>query len=1149
MANTIDLIKNIIVRIEMNKRSRKNRKIEAQLISELHKKFYSILVQEEDEIFFEDFEKLIASQLTEPYISSNFFPQSISNYAEFRNICGFSGDFKYEIRWLIACILYQKDVIEEFVCQREIYDNLILHNKYEEALDIINTFETKHGVSYWSTECRFFVYSKLGRSVKELVESAPQNVFGSVLNFYELKNRESVTSDEYYYIAVKEIINAKKHLVGAEQAIEFFDYSIAGNAYIAEPEKIMYTIGVIQECSLVDRYLFVTNICNELMNQPKENYLYQCMQSYIGFLRDINDDHLTAIRFVFDTEEHRKKEYALKSRLDNAKCKFIVGELQEARNEAVDLLRLFPNNIQAMSLLVETNILIDDDVKQFEETNLGMLLELLGFVYKLSAQRDDAMESISKLALTCSLSTWSKGILSDIMSRCYQHTEFEYGHHKILCNLQHLDIETILCCLDREECVRYIDEQLDISDEYVRFRKELLCENYSDASKICGIQQIRDYMFVCDKNTTIEEKIGHLHSIDGTNSSIDILSTKIFLASVELEKDSEVVLSIVANLVIDNIYTSLFIPWTKIITFINDGPTELRQNICTPILYYIFAYYIERDKKDDLGIVCSDFFDLEDIQRPSQMKMFADKYEKKMLVYFLKNVCTVKIMDDSVYVFENTQERDQERVEICNVLTFLDPDNEKEYENEIRELTQKLMINKELKIIDESRIHVNVEGIKEQLINAEGSASRFDNNLKNDFQRYMFYQDERVQQWLRILEGEESPRFKETNETSIRLFKELIQKIRNAFVSSGEYGLNGYLSLNVRHNTLDDELRSPLHRAMLYAKKDSANKTYILPECWRQFLNSSDERVLIEAFGAFHLMTENILSKLKNEYIQICTEAKNERGIFDYYLTDADYADVSMYVDNCITFEDFFDKVIMYLWKRTEYNLEMIKHVIRTEIEQDYMNAFNSMRNAISVLSNKTVAREIYQKISEAETDMQNVLEHICHWFQRSNESKHNDFDLQFAFDLGFKTIENMHPEARFRAEKLEETVSDKIPGHFLKSFDGIFYNLFDNIYKKASAQGNIVHIRYALKNVAGKIRIYIENDFDCQKDISEDVRRVEEAKEIYETKKYAEKAKSEGGTGIPKICKIIRYDLGLHPYLDFGYIQGENKFYMEIKF
>lgn len=59
MANTVDLIKNIIVRLEMNKRSRKNRKIETQLITELHNKFHSIFVQEDDNKFFEEFEKLI----------------------------------------------------------------------------------------------------------------------------------------------------------------------------------------------------------------------------------------------------------------------------------------------------------------------------------------------------------------------------------------------------------------------------------------------------------------------------------------------------------------------------------------------------------------------------------------------------------------------------------------------------------------------------------------------------------------------------------------------------------------------------------------------------------------------------------------------------------------------------------------------------------------------------------------------------------------------------------------------------------------------------------------------------------------------------------------------------------------------------------
>ena len=127
----------------------------------------------------------------------------------------------------------------------------------------------------------------------------------------------------------------------------------------------MLATALIQNCSLIDRYLFVINICNELMNQPKENYLYQCMQLYIVFLQEINDDHLTAIRFVFDTKENRKVEYTLKSRLDKAKSKFILGELEDAREDAVELLKLFPNNTEAMSLLVESNILINDGKKQF----------------------------------------------------------------------------------------------------------------------------------------------------------------------------------------------------------------------------------------------------------------------------------------------------------------------------------------------------------------------------------------------------------------------------------------------------------------------------------------------------------------------------------------------------------------------------------------------------------------------------------------------------------------------------------------------------------------------------------------------------------------------------------------------------------------
>lgn len=190
------------------------------------------------------------------------------------------------------------------------------------------------------------------------------------------------------------------------------------------------------------------------------------------------------------------------------------------------------------------------------------------------------------------------------------------------------------------------------------------------------------------------------------------------------------------------------------------------------------------------------------------------------------------------------------------------------------------------------------------------------------------------------------------------------------------------------------------------------------------------------------------------------------------------------------------------------------------------------------------------QKINEASTDMQNVLDRVCYWFQRSTESKHSDFDLQFAFDLGFQTISNMHREVEFIACPKENTQSDKIPGMYLKSFNDIFYNLFDNIYKKAYwKNGREIEIRYLLKYKEKRTHIYIENDIDSNKDHKEDIARVENAKELIKSGEYLKKVKGEGGTGIPKICKIIEYDLKQKHSINFGYDNDKTKFFMDIKF
>ena len=1134
MRKNIDLIKGLILKIDQHTYSKsRDKKTVAKMSKTLRDCFNSVFSEVDEDAFRCYFEKLISSVVASPYITSNFFPANSEEYGRYTSIFTFTNNLKLEVRWVVFCLKYYSKKLSTFLSEREKYDNYILLNKYEEALEVVNDIEDKFGISLWSIECKCYLYVKIGKDLNELFKNIPHSVFGAIMNFYELKNRENVTSDEYFYIVNRESYALEKKEDGLYNAnIELYKYYIQSIMYQINPKHILMLLEAVRYISLIDKYLFFVDVCDVALLAEKESELYKTIQQYISELSEIEDDHMISLRFIFDNNDNRKTNYVMKNRLDNAKSQFIKGNLNESRQDAIELLRLFPNNVEAINLYIDINILLGREDDEFLETNLGFLLRKLQSVYILSDCRDEDIDAVNKFINCCYQSTWSKSIRNCIMYRCQ-----DYRKTEILTNLQHLDIETVIASLPKDECINYITEKMDLTDNYIIFRKAVFEGNYGLAKKICSVEQIKDLLDVCNENNEIEERILHLRKIKGEDAAIAIMGMKYFLGTIDLEEYPELVLQISTKLVVDNIYTSLFIPLKKIVDFIDDAEEDIRSNICNPIVYYVFTTYFEKDRIDDLGIICEDFFRFEKIERPTRMNIY--KYDRSMLIYFLRYVCNSKVIDISI-PFKGTQERDQERVEICNLLSEIDVSNVKEYEDEIRTITQKLMINRELKTIEESRIHVNVDGIKDRLTQS----------YKNDFLRYKFYQDERIVQFTLLKEGEQTEQFKFIQNAPERIFKELVFRIRDAFVSSDEYGLNGYLSLNFRHGTLGDELRSPLNKAMLTAKKDIITKEYLVNERWTGYVNCEDAELIRKAISQFHIETEAIIDKLKNKYIQIRTEEKKTEGIFDYRLYSENLIVLSLEATNCNTFDEFLDIVISFFWEITEKNLLIMKDIINTEILEDYTTAFNNLKSKITVVSNKNKLRELQQKISEASTDMQNVLDRICYWFQRSTESKHSDFDLQFAFDLGLQTITNMHREVDFIAKRKEDTESDEIPGVHLKSFNDIFYNLFENIYKKAYwKNGREIEIRYLLKYKEGKVHIYIENDIEPGKDYTDEIARVEKAKGLVKTGEYIKMVKGEGGTGIPKICKIIYYDLGYHFFIDFGHNIEENIFFMDIKF
>lgn len=66
-------------------------------------------------------------------------------------------------------------------------------------------------------------------------------------------------------------------------------------------------------------------------------------------------------------------------------------------------------------------------------------------------------------------------------------------------------------------------------------------------------------------------------------------------------------------------------------------------------------------------------------------------YDKKKIIYFLKEYCTIDSMS-KYYMFISQEQVEEERIKICSILMQIDPVNEKIYNQEIKEITEKMQI-------------------------------------------------------------------------------------------------------------------------------------------------------------------------------------------------------------------------------------------------------------------------------------------------------------------------------------------------------------------------------------------------------------------------------------------------------------------------
>jgi hypothetical protein len=329
--------------------------------------------------------------------------------------------------------------------------------------------------------------------------------------------------------------------------------------------------------------------------------------------------------------------------------------------------------------------------------------------------------------------------------------------------------------------------------------------------------------------------------------------------------------------------------------------------------------------------------------------------EVEKQICFLREVCKVDVLKHSYY-FANKDELDNERLALLDELLKIDKKNETNYIKEITSITQTSAVKKALQEVNKGRITINVD----QLKGVEA------NNIKEGFNRYIelakFSKSRNIQgidvtgkqltEYYNQLNEELKSKVIYTNDPAFISFKMMFLDMRDKFILSKEYGLDGYLSTRIRHGAFQNYIRSVFESEKLISQKNAAGQ-YLDLEFWKNkmpFYLSNKLEELQNAIHEFSKKIDDYTEYVVKELIQVKTEKYNKKpnALFDYSVNQLELASIFKITRDVIKdHQTFINLIFSFLIEKTEFLLKDIKSYFIHEIANSYIDIMDKFHDQV----------------------------------------------------------------------------------------------------------------------------------------------------------------------------------------------------------
>lgn len=1060
----------------------------------------------------------------------NGFP-AILNFGNEKFVSNYSGDPVLEWKYIVASCIANKDSILEFAQQKQIFENCIFNGQLDKAQLCLEEIKLKHGESLWLINAIFLLAEKQGgreanwSKLAEILKTKDDSLFRLTIELISKKNESLIRFDEFLKSTNEQIA-----AIPVDESIKQFIYYCLGIKNIDESSNLGILIYLFAGLPIVDRYLFLLRFSELLYvscSQEKfKPFLYPIRSFYkiidvSPIIRNILlfENQIPFDDRLIDTNEFEYFETYLSGDIDRTSA--IIENLVE-------------NNFRLKYLIDYYTLLpFTHSVKIFGDQD-SLLCQLSKIIRGIVDKGEDFVTTLSaanKLELQ----------LNDF----FDLSSFTFFIGRENSFLDSVPYFNLLRAMDDERvgvCMlfhfRGAHEIRTVNDVIERLQKfpavsDLLyrLNNFTNSSvNLLGKQTFERLLFaeILTENKKFDAAIDLYESV---------------LESASLYECAIAFLKIMEICVENRRFRSLMVHFTK---FLKEKPgfferanleficieiddidfEDVSDLIITPIIFS----KAQATPHTIYGALDS-FLSFHGVEKPSELFDISATFDEEYLLWLFNEVCVIDVLK-YLTVFESTSDVENERLLILKYLADSRFTQKEGVIDEIVEVSQREVIRKGLRSYNSGKITMNFLQLRRYITEKLSSAfSRFkDQKLfvgDNDYKSIDY--ESQVQVILDLNNLGTINRYVSLKDPSFLSLKLIVNEMRDIFLNSKEYGLDGHLSTRIRHGMLVNHIKRVFVNHHLLAVKEGSVFKDI--EFWNYVVNEKPDAYasLQQIFQKFSLRLDEYCQILRTEYIQIKTEKNLDKpkALFEFVFLPEFYTNLYAVVEeHNIESSEFVDYALFAFIKITNINLENVRNYLHENVNSDLRQMLEEMKTEIQDLFQDHLHSGITNQINKAATEITYELENISRWFQLAEED--TEFKLQFIdiINIAVKVNNILYPT--FQIYPAVESNSEEKLTYSIGIID-ILRNLIDNVVAHSGCTSQEVGLKIfgGYSDVDGVVKITIFNRLGSDINLNDKEDTFALYKEQWNNKDfYGDRVSNEGKSGIKKIRRSIEYDL-----------------------